>query len=391
MPSMICSSPGEPRVTTESTCVSPRIKSPEPWRRGRTATSAESARTSSGPLPSGRSPHPFFFSRRFLRVRGFFVPHTCTAGVVVNGFFNVLHKLIAQEYRELFGSRQKLDGLFLAAVGGDDFVLQRYKLFNRGKAVLCYGRKVAFGDFGGSRFAHIDAVARARDDKIKFGTCTLLHGRIYGQHAIFSRNAYSCHRSLPRDIGQRERERCCGECCNIRIILVVNRKHGQYDLHFISHTHIKARPDCAVYEACRQGCLFRWPALALHKARSEYFTCRIVSLFVFYGQRKKISAFARRRIHHGGGKHHGIADAYQNRAGCLLGPVIEGDFYIFASDLTRILLRIFHLLCVCDRAGRTVDTRAIRLLQEASGVLLLTGDECRIFFSVRSGASRAAL
>ena len=67
--SMICMSSEVPRVTVTRAWVSPRVKSAEPWVRGRTPTSQEMARISSNLRPSWRRPFSrisrrMIFSRR---------------------------------------------------------------------------------------------------------------------------------------------------------------------------------------------------------------------------------------------------------------------------------------------------------------------------------------
>ena len=61
--SSLCTSPIEPSVATPRTCVSPLVKRPLPWARGRSPISQSSSRISFRPLPSGLLPSLIILAR----------------------------------------------------------------------------------------------------------------------------------------------------------------------------------------------------------------------------------------------------------------------------------------------------------------------------------------
>ena len=74
MVSSTCSSPGEPKVTIERIWVSPRLKKPEPWVRGRSPASAVSSRISPSLRPSTRLPDFTMASVIFSSVKASTIP-----------------------------------------------------------------------------------------------------------------------------------------------------------------------------------------------------------------------------------------------------------------------------------------------------------------------------
>ena len=74
--SMICASSDVPSVAVTSACVSPRVKSAEPWVRGRRPTSQVIGRIWSNPRPSSRLP-PRIVSRVSTLTRSSIALATC--------------------------------------------------------------------------------------------------------------------------------------------------------------------------------------------------------------------------------------------------------------------------------------------------------------------------
>src|SRR5215472_7682150 len=312
--SMICSSSPVPSVATTRAWVSPRVKSAEPWARGRTPTWQSMGRTVLVSRPSMRRPVSRIAPRtiscssslNFLPTSSTGRPSATSASAAfafASASFSVgaVLAVSAQGCR-----RRQLPGLFRALLGQiDDGADHRLELL---EAIGDGAQHDLFGELLGLRFDHQHALGRAGHDEVERRFRQLLLQRVQDILPIDIADAGGADGAEEGNAGDGQRRRGTDHGDDVRIVLQVMAQHRADDLGLVAVAGGEERADRPIDEARGQHLLLGGPAFALEEAAGNLAGGEGLFLVV-HGQREEVDARLRLFLAHGGAEHDGLAVA----------------------------------------------------------------------------------
>ncbi len=117
-----------------------------------------------------------------------------------------------------------------------------------------------FGNLVRARFNHYDLLFCAGDGDIHIAFFALLSIRVYDILTVDITHGDADCRALPRNIRNRNSNRCADHCGNFGLAILLNRENKNGNGNIVAHILREQRPDLAVYNTAGEDSLFGWPA-----------------------------------------------------------------------------------------------------------------------------------
>ena len=164
-----------------------------------------------------------------------------------------------------------------------------------------------------TRLNHDDFLLCRRHRQCQITDLALCFGGVDDQLPVHKAHKHACDGAVPRDVGDRQRNRRADHAGNFGAAVLVDA-HDRHDhRHIVAHCFGEQRANGAVDDAAGQNGLFTGAAFAPHKAAGDTAN-RVQLLFKIDAEREKVDAFTRLFAHCHVAQHNSFAVPYHAAA-----------------------------------------------------------------------------